>query len=136
MASPRDEFDLLLAAPTPVEAEMAREILADAGIPTYSHGRDRDFAELGSAIHSDLTRPDLYVPKGRRSEAEELLRAAWDESALSDELALSVPREEGAPESAGISRNVWAYVVGALVLLAFLVMYYHDFFSSRKAPGQ
>jgi len=136
MASPRDEFDLLLAAPTPVEAEMARELLADAGIPTFSHGRDRDFAELGASIHGNLTRPDLFVPKGRRSEAEALLRAAWDESALSDELALSVPSEPDAVPSTSGSRRAWAYVIGAIVLLAFVVAYFGEFFAHRRTPWE
>jgi hypothetical protein len=130
MGSPRSEFDLLLEAPTSVEADMARDLLQRAGIPTYLHGRDRDLAELGSAIHNGLTRPDLFVPKGRRAEAEAILNSAWDASALSDDLALSVPAEESAP-SRETSSRLWPFVVGAALLVAVAVLYFVEYFAQR-----
>jgi len=136
VSSPRTEFDLLLAAPTPVDAELAREILGEAGIPTFTHGRDRDFAELGAAIHSDLTRPDLYVPKGRRAEAEALLADAWDADSLSDEIALSMPREERDASTPLDMRRVWIGLVTAFVLIALAVAYYHEFILSRGASSR
>jgi hypothetical protein len=80
MGRPRDDFDLLLEAPHPVEAELARGMLADAGIPVLMHGGDFDVAELGSATHAMLRRPDMYVPKGARARAEQVLRDAGYES--------------------------------------------------------
>jgi hypothetical protein len=133
MASPRTEFDLLLEAPASVEAEMAREVLADAGIPTFLHGRDRDLAELGVVIHNDLTRPDLFVPKGRRAEAEAILNSAWDKSALSDEIALSVPIEEDPPAPSTSSRGIWGYVIGLALIVAMVLIYYYDFFTKPLA---
>jgi hypothetical protein len=127
MTSPRDEFDLLLEAPTSVEADMAREILGQAGIPTYFHGRDRDMAELGTAIHYNLTRPDVFVPKGRRAEAQAILKETWDESALTDEVALSVPVEDEPFVPRAPARRVWTWVVAVAVLVAFLVVYYENF---------
>jgi hypothetical protein len=130
MGSPRADFDLLLEAPTSVEADMARELLQRAGIPTYLHGRDRDLAELGAAIHNGLTRPDLFVPKGRRDEAEAVLKSAWDASALSDEVALSVPAEEP-PPSRELSTRFWPIAVGAALILAVAVLYFIEYFSRR-----
>jgi hypothetical protein len=85
MGSPRSEFDLLLAAPDPVEAEMARGLLRAAGIPSYLHGQDRGFSDLGCAVHRMMSRPDLYVPRGLRARAQELLAEAWDPKALVEE---------------------------------------------------
>ena len=133
MSSPRTEFDLLLQAPTSVEAEMAREILSQEGIPTYLHGRDRDLAELGVAIHNSLTRPDLYVPKGRGAEAEAILKAAWDESALSDELALSVPTDDEVLRPPRSIPRLWSILFGVAALVAILCIYYRDFILSRRA---
>ena len=77
MKSPRQEFDLLLEAPDPVEADLARELLASEKIPSLLHGQDRDFAELGAASHATISRPDLYVPKGTLERARAILREAW-----------------------------------------------------------
>jgi len=79
MPAPLHKFDLLLAAPDAVEAELARGILAAHGIPCLLHGQDRDFAELGCAAHRVASRPDLYVPKGAGERARALLDEAWGE---------------------------------------------------------
>ena len=94
MGAPADGFVRLLAAPDAVEAELARELLASAGIPALLHGQDRDLAELGQAIHMRISRPDVYVPAADLERARRLLDEAWDRSALSDEIALAAPREE------------------------------------------
>jgi hypothetical protein len=75
--SPRSEFALLLAAPDPIEADLARNLLSTAGIPSLLHGQDRDFAELGAAAHMGISRPDLLVPKSALGRARELLAEAW-----------------------------------------------------------
>ena len=117
MGSPRNEFDLLLEAPDPIEAEMARTLLASAGIPCLIHGQDRDFAELGCAGHRTIARPDLFVPRGLGERARALLQEAWDERSLSDEIALSFPREsEPGPRSA--SRRLAWFLFGACLALA------------------
>jgi hypothetical protein len=77
VSSIRNEFDLLLAAPDPVEADLARNLLQAAGIPSLLQGQDRDLAELGSSSHSAISRPDLYVPKGALERARAILREAW-----------------------------------------------------------
>jgi hypothetical protein len=130
MGSPRTDFDLLLEAPTSVEADMARDLLQRAGIPTFLHGRDRDLAELGAVIHNGLTRPDLFVPKGRRAEAEAVLKSAWDASALTDEVALSVPAEE--PESVREpTSRFWPIAVGAALLVGVAVICFIEYFAVR-----
>ncbi len=77
MSSIRNDFDLLLAAPDPVEADLARNLLQAAGIPSILQGQDRDFAELGASSHSAIARPDLFVPKGALERARAILREAW-----------------------------------------------------------
>jgi hypothetical protein len=78
MGSPRTDFDLLLAAPDPIEAELARGILHRAGIPSYFHGQDRGFSDFGCAAHRFIARPDLYVPRGMRERAREVLEETGD----------------------------------------------------------
>ena len=77
MASPRADFALLLAAPDPVAADLARGLLEEAGIPSLLHGQDRDFAELGAAGHAGISRPDLLVPKSALVRARQILEEAW-----------------------------------------------------------
>ena len=77
MSSPSDDYALLLAAPTATEAGLAKNLLAAAGIPCLLHGQDRDFAELGAAVHSTVARPDVFVPKAAYEEAKRLLDEAW-----------------------------------------------------------
>ena len=77
MSSIRNDFDLLLAAPDPTEADLARNLLEAAGIPSILQGQDRDLAELGASSHSTISRPDLYVPKGALERAQAILREAW-----------------------------------------------------------
>jgi hypothetical protein len=129
VSSPRTEFDLLLEAPDSFEAEMARELLSQAGIPSYLHGRDRDLAELGRVVHDSLTRPDLYVPKGRLAEARGILDAAWDGAALSDEIALAAPVEDEIPRALPrAARNrIWGALVLATLVVALFWIYYQDF---------
>lgn len=77
MASPAEDFALLLAAPDAVEAELAVNLLEAAGIPSLLHGQDRDFAELGHAVHLAVGRPDLYVPRAALEDARRVLEEAW-----------------------------------------------------------
>jgi putative signal transducing protein len=82
MSSIRDDFALLLAAPDPVEADLARNLLDSAGIPSLLQGQDRDIAELGASSHSTISRPDLYVPKSAVERARAVLREAWGEERM------------------------------------------------------
>jgi hypothetical protein len=77
MTSIRDDFALLLPAPDPVEADLARNLLEAEGIPSLLQGQDRDLAELGASSHSSVSRPDLYVPKAALERARQILREAW-----------------------------------------------------------
>ena len=62
MTAPSEEYSLLIAAATPVDAELAKSLLEAEGIPCLFHAQDRDFAELGEAVHMAISRPDVYVP--------------------------------------------------------------------------
>jgi hypothetical protein len=79
MTTPSDDYDLLLAAADATEAKLAQNLLELAGIPSLMHGMDRDFAELGAAVHMAVSRQDLYVPKGALEAAQAVLDAAWGE---------------------------------------------------------
>jgi len=71
------DFDLLLQAVTPVEAEMVKSLLAEAGIPCLVHTQDFDMVELGKGAHDSVRRPDIYVPKGTKDQANAILDEAW-----------------------------------------------------------
>lgn len=123
MASPHNEFDRLLAAPDPWTAQMARDLLADAGIPSLVHGQDVSIGELGASVQLAFTRPDLYVPKNCGARAREVLREAWDETALA---AIEFP-DEVAPSAmpASIERRwpqilAWS-LLGIVIVLDVLV---------------
>ena len=80
--SSRTETAVLLAAPDPVEAELARGLLEGAGIPSMFHGPDMDMAELGVAAHAGFTRPDLLVPAAALESARAILKEAWGDDSL------------------------------------------------------
>ena len=77
MGTPSEDFARLLEAVDPVELDLARGLLDEAGIPCMAHGPDFDVAELGRAVHATIRKPDLYVPRGALERAREVLRAAW-----------------------------------------------------------
>jgi hypothetical protein len=82
MSSTRADFALLLAAPDPVEADLAKQLLESEGIPSMLHGQDRDLAELGGASHQGISRPDLLVPKSALERARHVLSEAWGDREL------------------------------------------------------
>ena len=116
MSSPGRDFAVLLSAPEPVEAEMARDLLAERGIPSLLHGQDRDLAELGHAVHAAVARPDLYVPASALGRARAVLDEVWDGSALTDEVALAAPAERE-PE-ARARPGAWTLALFVLVAAA------------------
>lgn len=121
MGRPSQDFDLLLRAPHPIEAELARGLLAERGIPAMLHGGDFDVAELGSVSHAMLRRPDLYVPKGTRELAEETLR----EGGYGEPIALE---GELAAKPGGASSLSWIAVLVLLGVVAPLVFACIDLF--------
>jgi hypothetical protein len=58
------------------EAEMARQLLAEAGIPCLVHGPDFDRAELG-ASHDMVRHVDVYVEPADLERAKAKLAEAW-----------------------------------------------------------
>jgi hypothetical protein len=75
MASARDEFDRLLEAPSFIDSELAQQLLAEAGIPTFLHPVDS--REAFALSRHPFDAPDLYVPKGELDHARAVLRDAW-----------------------------------------------------------
>jgi hypothetical protein len=94
MSSPRDEYDLLLETPSLIESEMAQELLSEAGIPSLLHPVDSREAFVLS--HHPFDAPDLYVPKGMRDRAEQILRAAWSEEAIERSFPSAQAKEDPA----------------------------------------
>lgn len=70
---------LILAAPDAVQLDLAVNLLDEAGIPSITHGQDRDLAELGQAFHNAISRPDLYVPLAAFEKARAVLIEAMGE---------------------------------------------------------
>jgi hypothetical protein len=78
----RGEFDTLLASVDYVEGELAKELLASAGIPSMMHTPDFDVAELGLVSHAQIRHGDLLVPRGARATARAKLVEAWGEAVV------------------------------------------------------
>ena len=73
-----EEFALLLEGANKVEADLAKNLLDEAGIPSMAQGPDFDIAELGHAVHDMIRGLDVYVPRAALERAQEILAAAWD----------------------------------------------------------
>ena len=129
MSSTRAEFALLLESPDPVEADLAKDLLASEGIPSMLHGQDWGLARFGTAVHASISRPDLLVPKSALSRAREVLRESWDGGSLTDEVALAFPLAEERSRSGSLP---WILFV-ALVAVAFFLTYARFFWP--RAPA-
>ena len=74
-----DEFAMLLDTVSKVSADLACDLLKDAGIPALQHGPDFDVAELGAAAHDALRGVSVFVPKRALEKARAVLAEAWDD---------------------------------------------------------
>lgn len=72
-----EEFAVLLEDIPGIEADMAKNLLQEAGIPCLLHGQDFDVAELGHAAHSAVRGRTVLVPKTALERARSLLEQAW-----------------------------------------------------------
>src|SRR5262245_34275350 len=99
MGTMYEDYDLLLEAPDATEAALAKDLLEEAGIPSLLAGRDRAIADFGSAAHNVLTRPNLFVPKGMREQAQAVLDQHWSRKPLPEDLPVGeLPEAEGEPD--------------------------------------
>ncbi|HVS11336.1 MAG TPA: DUF2007 domain-containing protein [Planctomycetota bacterium] len=73
----KDDYALVLKAGNTIQADLARNLFTEAGIPCLVHGPDFDVAEMGIAAHNMARGTNLYVPHGLREQAREVLQAAW-----------------------------------------------------------
>ena len=73
----KNDYALVLKAGNTVQADLARNLFTEAGIPCLVHGPDFDIAELGIAAHNMLRGTNVYVPHELRNRAREVLEAAW-----------------------------------------------------------
>ena len=72
-----DHTAVLLEGASSTELGLAKNLLAEAGIPCVVQGPDFDVAELGAAAHQSVRGGDLLVPRSALEKARELLEAAW-----------------------------------------------------------
>lgn len=72
-----EERALLLEGANRIRIELARNLLAEAGIPCVVEGPDFDVAELGSAAHDMIRGQDLLVPRSALERARSILDQAW-----------------------------------------------------------
>lgn len=93
MPSPSEEHALLLAAANPVDAKLAKDLLAAEGIPCLFHSQDYGIGDLGPESHMAISRPDVYVPKAALEQAVQLLRETWTDLTPPESTAHGDPAE-------------------------------------------
>jgi hypothetical protein len=75
--TPRGDHVLVLTAANATEAELARGVLAAAGIPALLHTS----SWFGRALDDEkLLRPRVFVPKGALARARTALDEAWGDA--------------------------------------------------------
>ena len=114
----------LLTSPDPIEAEIASELLREHGIPSISDRVPETFATLGYTT-IERARPDLLVPADALDRAREILREAWDPSALTDEVALASPAAVEVPARANASTRRLFLLVGLGAVIAYFLVRDH-----------
>ena len=77
MSNAREDHAVLLEAPDWAEACMARNVLAEAGIPSLLRGTNDGFLEWGPDVQNALHKPDLLVPAPLLERARAALSRAW-----------------------------------------------------------
>ena len=77
MPEPDKDHAVLLEAPDWAEACMARNVLAEAGIPSLLRGINSGLLEWGPESQSATHRPDLLVPAPLLERARAALSRAW-----------------------------------------------------------
>jgi hypothetical protein len=103
---------LLLDTVPRVTAELARNLLEEAGIPVVLTGPDFDVAELGAFAHDTLRGVSVLVARESFDAACELLDAAWGEEWRKKEggpLAAAGARASDAPEPPPTLPPGWPY---------------------------
>ncbi len=83
----RDEYAPLLEGANAIEAQMAKNLLTEAGIPCFLHGQDFDVAELGQAAHDMIRGTTVFVPPSALESARAVLEGAWGKDKGNDEEA-------------------------------------------------
>lgn len=123
MGTPAKDYDLVLEAPSSVDAELAKDLLASRGITSFTQGKDRDLAELGAGIHNSLTRPNLYVEKGRGEAARAIIEEAWAKEPLEEDFPVGEPVSELPEKREGpaLSRVAVVLVI-LLAVIAFVLL--------------
>jgi hypothetical protein len=71
------DYALVLSGVDRLVGEMAKNLLAEAGIPALLHGPDFDVIELGAYAHSRLRGLEVYVPRTAEALAKEVLEDAF-----------------------------------------------------------
>jgi hypothetical protein len=71
------DYARVLSGVDKLVGEMAKNLLAEAGIPALLHGPDFDVIELGAYAHSNLRGLEVYVPRAAEAQAKEVLADAF-----------------------------------------------------------
>lgn len=77
MTRMNQDYALVLSGVDRLVGEMAKNLLAGAGIPALLHGPDFDVIELGAYAHSRLRGLEVYVPHAAEARAKEVLDEAF-----------------------------------------------------------
>ena len=89
MSRLESDFALLLDTVDAIKADLACDLLDQAGVPYMRHSPDFDVAELGVAAHNAVRGVSVLVPRSALGRARAALRAAWGE----DEVPAQSPPE-------------------------------------------
>ena len=79
MPNSDEDHAILLAAPDWAEAQMAKNVLAEAGIPSLLREINSGLLECGPELQSAMHRPDLMVPRALLERARAALSEAWSD---------------------------------------------------------
>ena len=72
-----EEPALLIEGANTITIDLARNLLAEAGIPCVVEGPDFDVAELGRTAHDMIRGQNVFVPRSALERAEAVLEEAW-----------------------------------------------------------
>ena len=75
-----EEFAVVAEGLNRVEADMAKNVLEEAGIPSMIHQPDFDFVEIGRAAHDMVRGTKVLVPHAAVEKARKVLDAVWGQA--------------------------------------------------------
>jgi hypothetical protein len=77
MSSLDQDYARVLSGIDPLTGEMAKNLLAEAGIPSLLSGPDYNAAEAGAALHNHARTLAVFVPRAAEALARDVLDEAF-----------------------------------------------------------